>query len=157
MTLRPLEVAGGGADHSHRLMRAISRDRSHAIHAGTERRLSVVVPVRNERVRLPELIRRLRSIQLPDGFVLEVVVVNDASSDATGQILAALEDSTVHAVHHPDERGKEAAIQTGLGLATGEVVLVLDPDSDDHRQELESLRTGVWLRPTELPWVVASR
>ena len=88
--------------------------------------LSVIVPVFNERNTVAEIVRRMRRVSLP--LHLEIVMVDDASSDGTAQILKALEDSTVQVVHHKQNAGKGAAIRTGLEYARGELVLIQDAD-----------------------------
>ncbi len=90
------------------------------------RTLSVIVPVFNERNTVVEVLRRMRRVQLPVN--LEIVVVDDGSTDGTAQILAALEDSTVEVVHHPVNLGKGAAIRTGLEHVRGDLVLIQDGD-----------------------------
>ncbi|MGH9149990.1 MAG: glycosyltransferase family 2 protein [Acidimicrobiales bacterium] len=90
------------------------------------RLLSVIVPVFNERNTVAEILRRMRAVELP--VDLEVVVVDDASADGTDKILAALEDSTVRVVRHRDNRGKGAAIRTGLAHVRGDLVLIQDAD-----------------------------
>ena len=90
------------------------------------RTLSVIVPVYNERNTVAEVLRRIRRVELP--VDLEVVVVDDGSTDGTAQILAALEDSTMQVVRHPSNRGKGAAIRTGLKHVRGELVLIQDAD-----------------------------
>ncbi len=90
------------------------------------RTLSVIVPVFNERNTVAEIVRRMRRVELP--IDVEIVMVNDASWDGTGDILKALEDSTLQVVHHPDNSGKGAAIRTGLRQARGDLVLIQDAD-----------------------------
>ena len=90
------------------------------------RTLSVIVPVFNERNTVAEILRRMRRVELP--VDLEVVVVDDASSDGTDKVLDTLEDSTVRVVRHPVNRGKGAAVRTGLAYARGDLVLVQDAD-----------------------------
>jgi glycosyltransferase involved in cell wall biosynthesis len=92
------------------------------------RSLSVIVPVFNERNTVAEIIRRMRAVTLPDELTLEVVVVDDGSSDGTDKILDALQDSTVRVVNHGANAGKGAAIQTGLDTVRGDLVLVQDAD-----------------------------
>ncbi|MGH9225878.1 MAG: glycosyltransferase family 2 protein [Acidimicrobiales bacterium] len=88
--------------------------------------LSVIVPVFNERNTVAEIVRRMRKVTIP--LDLEIVMVNDASWDGTGDILKALEDSTVRVVHHSVNNGKGAAIRTGLEYVRGDLVLIQDAD-----------------------------
>ena len=90
------------------------------------RTLSVIVPVFNERSTVAEIVRRMRSVDLP--IEREIVVVDDGSDDGTGAVLTQLRDSTVRVIAHPQNRGKGAAIRTGLESATGDLVLVQDAD-----------------------------
>jgi glycosyltransferase involved in cell wall biosynthesis len=90
------------------------------------RTLSVVVPVYNERPTLAEVIRRMRAVQLP--LELEVIAVDDGSSDGSGQVLQALQDSTVRVLTHGRNQGKGAAVRTGLAAASGDLVLIQDAD-----------------------------
>jgi glycosyltransferase involved in cell wall biosynthesis len=92
------------------------------------RKLSVVVPVYNERTTLVEVIRRMRSVDLPDGIDREIIVVDDGSSDGTRDVLRQLGDSTVRVLAHPTNRGKGAAVRTGIEVATGDYILIQDAD-----------------------------
>jgi glycosyltransferase involved in cell wall biosynthesis len=92
------------------------------------RKLTVVVPVYNERNTLVEILRRMRAVELPDGIEREIVVVDDGSTDGTSEVLKQLGDSTVRIVLHERNRGKGAALRTGFERATGDFVLVQDAD-----------------------------
>jgi glycosyltransferase involved in cell wall biosynthesis len=106
--------------------------------------LSVIVPVYNERTTVAEIIRRIRAVQLP--LAVEVVVVDDGSSDGTDKILAALGDSTVRVLRHPGNRGKGAAVRTGLAAVRGDAVIIQDADleydPEDWPRLLEPLFRG---------------
>lgn len=92
----------------------------------TYRSLSVIIPVFNERNTVGEIIRRVRRVDLP--VDLEIIVVDDASSDGTEKIVSALEDSTVRVIRHATNQGKGAAIRTGLEHARGDLLLIQDAD-----------------------------
>ena len=112
--------------------------------AQSYRLLSVIVPVYNERNTVVEVIRRIREVALP--VDLEIVVVNDGSTDGTHKVLTALEDSTVRILTHDRNRGKGAAIRTGLAKASGDLVLIQDADleydPDDWPRLLDPVLKG---------------
>jgi glycosyltransferase involved in cell wall biosynthesis len=106
--------------------------------------LSVIVPVFNERTTVAEVIRRIRAVSLP--VAVEVVVVDDGSSDGTDKVLSALGDSTVRVINHGVNRGKGAAIRTGLESVRGDLVLIQDADLEydpaDWTKLLEPILRG---------------
>ena len=98
-----------------------------------ERLLSVIVPVYNERATVAEIVRRMRRVELP--VDLEIILVDDGSFDGTEKILAALEDSTVQVIHHDTNRGKGAAVRSGLAASRGDLVLIQDADLEYDPQD----------------------
>ncbi|HEX7025409.1 MAG TPA: glycosyltransferase family 2 protein, partial [Gemmatimonadales bacterium] len=107
-------------------------------------RLSVVVPVYNERATLQTIIDRLRAVPLP----MEIIAVNDASTDGSAEILDQLLAGQLveRVVHQPRNRGKGAAIRTGIEHATGEIIVVQDADleydPDDFARLLGPILAG---------------
>lgn len=107
-------------------------------------RLSVVIPAYNEASRLPSTLERIGAYLHANPRLLpaEVVVIDDGSTDATA---AAAEGwhppSGVAVVLHrlPENRGKGAAVRAGLGLTSGELVLITDADLATPIEELEKL------------------
>jgi glycosyltransferase involved in cell wall biosynthesis len=106
--------------------------------------LSVIVPVYNERNTVAEVIRRIRAVDIP--LVVDIVVVNDGSTDGTDKVLAAIEDSTVKVLHHGQNQGKGSAIRTGLAEVRGDLVLIQDADleydPDDWPKLLDPVLRG---------------
>jgi glycosyltransferase involved in cell wall biosynthesis len=104
-------------------------------------KLSVIVPVFNERNTVAEIVRRMRTVELP--IDREIVIVDDGSDDGTRDVLTQLGDSTVRIVKHPTNRGKGAAVRTGLASASGDVVLVQDADLEYDPEDWPKLLAPV--------------
>ena len=109
------------------------------------RRLSVLMPVFNERDTVCELLDRVRAAALPDGLAREVVIVDDGSTDGTRELLEAYagehpDGVTLHL--HTQNRGKGAAIATAIQQATGDILLIQDADLEYDPSEY-----GKLLRP----------
>jgi len=95
-------------------------------------KLSIVIPVYNERDTIHEIVRLVAAAPLPDGVGREIICVNDCSTDGTQQQLDRLAEVLPHVevrvVHKPVNQGKGAALRDGFKLASGDVVLVQDAD-----------------------------
>jgi glycosyltransferase involved in cell wall biosynthesis len=88
-------------------------------------KLSVVIPVYNERQWIRELVRRVQAVPIPK----EIVIVDDCSTDGTRDILRELEsEDDVRVVYQPHNQGKGAALREGFQHATGSAVVVQDAD-----------------------------
>lgn len=92
-------------------------------------KISVVVPVYNERATIAEILSRIQQVPIPK----EIVVVDDASTDGTREFLQALqaEDKEVKDLkifYHDRNQGKGAALRTAFAQITGDVVIIQDAD-----------------------------
>lgn len=105
-------------------------------------KLSVIVPIFNERNTVVEIMRRMRAVELP--IEREFVLVDDGSSDGTRQVLAQLGDSTVRVVNHSANQGKGAAIRTGLEHITGDLVLIQDADLEYDPEDWPKLLAPIF-------------
>ena len=108
-------------------------------------KLSVIMPVFNEEKTLPSILNRIFSLR--DIIETEVIIVNDGSTDATGEYLRHLHPGpNMILLEHKKTLGKGAAIRTARGCATGEVCIIQDADLEydpsDYIKLLEPIRSG---------------
>jgi glycosyltransferase involved in cell wall biosynthesis len=96
--------------------------------------VSVVIPAYNEQATLASVVKRVLAIPP----VTEVVIVNDASTDATGRLADELAraNPAVRAVHHSKNQGKTEALKTGFQHTTGDIVIVQDADFEYDPSEI---------------------
>lgn len=105
-------------------------------------KLSVVVPVYNERASVATLLQRVANAPLPGGVELEIVVVDDFSTDGTREHLrelAAVGAPAFQLIEHPVNRGKGAAVRSGFAAATGDILLIQDADLEYSPKDYPAL------------------
>ncbi|MFL6416961.1 MAG: glycosyltransferase family 2 protein [Bryobacteraceae bacterium] len=102
-----------------------------------EPKLSVVVPAYNEEATVAHVIEKLLAVP----SLLEIIVVDDASTDRTSSVLEALRAATpkLRLLRHPQNRGKTAALKTGFAASVGEIVIVQDADLEYDPSEIQSV------------------
>jgi glycosyltransferase involved in cell wall biosynthesis len=87
-------------------------------------KLSVVIPVYNEKETINEILKRVQSAAQDK----EIIVVDDRSTDGTTELLSQISDDNITVLFHPVNRGKGAALRTGFERVTGDIVIVQDAD-----------------------------
>ncbi|MCU0961499.1 MAG: glycosyltransferase family 2 protein [Pirellulaceae bacterium] len=98
--------------------------------------LSVVIPIFNEAQTIEQVVARVRASELP----VELILVDDGSTDGTRDVLARLgEAPDCRVLLHDRNRGKGAAIRTGLAAARGQVVVIQDADLEYDPRDLRLL------------------
>lgn len=98
-------------------------------------KLSIIIPVYNEAATIGEILSRIEAVDIDK----EVIIVDDASTDGTREILEGLSPTQAKVIRHPRNLGKGAAIRTGLKEVTGEVVIIQDADLEYDPQDYPHL------------------
>ena len=137
-----MHLPGLDADEQSAVALAVEVLGDRALHAVGGHRLpvgfkvSVLMPVYNECGTIEEILRRVRAVPLP----LEIIVVDDFSTDGTRQMLREMPPcANVRVLFHEHNQGKGAAVRTALAAATGDVVLIQDADLEYDPREYARL------------------
>lgn len=102
-------------------------------------KLSVVIPIYNERELLPVVMQRLRKVKFP--LPVEFILVDDFSKDGTRDWLRENMEGQpdVQVLYHKRNFGKGAALRTGFKRATGDIIIVQDADLEYDPEEIPSI------------------
>jgi glycosyltransferase involved in cell wall biosynthesis len=103
---------------------------------------SIVVPVYNEQATVAAALERIRAAIVSKP--IEIIVVDDGSTDGTSALLRELEPRIDKLVVHPRNMGKGAAVRSGLGAASGEAVGILDADLEYDPTDLVAMFETIW-------------
>jgi glycosyltransferase involved in cell wall biosynthesis len=98
-------------------------------------KISVVIPVYNEKSTIAELITRVKNVPLEK----EIIIIDDHSADGTREVLKTLSDSSVKIIFHEKNQGKGAALRTGFSQVQGDVVIIQDGDLEYNPDEYPHL------------------
>ena len=98
-------------------------------------KISVVIPVYNERNTITEIVKRVQEVDLEK----EIIIVDDNSSDGTWEILKGMTGDNLKIIFHDKNQGKGASLKTGFQEVTGDIVIVQDADLEYNPQEYRML------------------
>ncbi len=111
------------------------------------RKLSIVVPAYNEGPTIHLILDRIKAVELLNGVEKEVIIVNDCSTDDTEQsiqrYLEANKDLPLTYIKHEVNKGKGAALHTGIAKATGDYLIIQDADLEYDPEEYNLLISTV--------------
>ncbi len=103
---------------------------------GAQVKLSIVIPVYNEKATIKDVINRVRATP----FDKEIVIVDDFSTDGSRELLQDMEhDSDLSVFYHEYNMGKGASLRTGFRHVTGDIVIIQDADLEYDPSEYEAL------------------
>jgi dolichol-phosphate hexosyltransferase len=100
-------------------------------------KLSILMPVFNEEARLADAVKQALDVEYP--CEIELVVVDDGSTDRTREILAAMDDARMRVILHERNQGKGAAIMTAATAAEGTYMVILDADLEYSPNDIPRL------------------
>ena len=109
-------------------------------------KLTIIIPAYNEENTIAEAVQRALDAPLViDGAEIEreVIIVDDASTDATAKIVDAIDDPRVKVLHHDVNKGKGASIRTALEQAEGEITVIHDADLEYDPNDFAALITPI--------------
>ena len=107
------------------------------------KKLSIIIPVYNEKYTIQKLLNKIYKLR---NLKKEIIVINDASTDGTKEILEKNKKKITHLVNHKKNQGKGAAIQTAQKFVQGDIVLIQDGDLEyepsDYHKLLKEIYNG---------------
>ena len=106
-------------------------------------KLSIIIPAYNEANTIHLILNKIKQVKLIDDIEKEVIIVNDCSQDNTAQAIADYKiqnpDLDIHYFTHDLNKGKGAALHTGIAKATGDYLVIQDADLEYDPQEYNDL------------------
>ena len=109
-------------------------------------KLSIIIPVYNEAQTLKEIVQRVQEVP----FEKEMIIVDDASTDGTKEVLQGLEGDNIKKVFHEKNQGKGAAIKSAIAHIQGDIAIIQDADLEYHPDEYPILIKPITKQPERI-------
>ncbi len=107
------------------------------------KKMSIVIPVYNEETTIHLILDKVKATKLIEDISKEIIIVNDGSKDNTAESIEKYikqnQELSINYIEHNENRGKGAAIRTGIEKATGQCLLIQDADLEYDPQEYNLL------------------
>lgn len=106
-------------------------------------KVSIVIPCFNEIKTIETILKKVSNVRLD--MEKEVIIVDDFSTDGTGEYLKSLEgkDKTIEIICHPKNKGKGAALRTGFKAASGDIIIIQDADLEYDPNDYHKLLSPI--------------
>ena len=105
--------------------------------------LSIVIPAFNEESTIQKILDKIKNVELPQDWGKEIVVINDNSNDKTEELILSYMKQNVEMIisydYHKVNRGKGAALHTGISKATGDYIIIQDADLEYNPEEYNDM------------------
>ena len=120
--------------------------------------LSIIIPLYNEEKLIIDLLQSLENVSFPSFLTgIEIIIVDDASTDNSHKIVeqAITEKPNIKLLKHTKNKGKGAAVKTGVAQSTGDYILIQDADMELSPEDIPSLLQAA--KDLDVPFVNGSR